>query len=212
MNYEKLSRGLRYYYDKNIIHKTSGKRYVYRFVCDLQNLLGYTAEELHAMLGVQPDTEDWARLPGAMPVETQHWDCDQEPSAVSSNGCSDGYNGGEIRTLTDFFFSFVTSRSWKEVALFHQWLQLLLCHALEQHGCWHRSQLCHEDIEMLWAWAFQLPVLPHKVFRLLNTAIWWVGFETKGWMRKPVMQQNHCSDSFSNIQSSLLPSYIMQFI
>ncbi|XP_058379092.1 protein C-ets-2 isoform X1 [Diceros bicornis minor] len=58
MNYEKLSRGLRYYYDKNIIHKTSGKRYVYRFVCDLQNLLGYTPEELHAILGVQPDTED----------------------------------------------------------------------------------------------------------------------------------------------------------
>lgn len=24
MNYEKLSRGLRYYYDKNIIHKTAG--------------------------------------------------------------------------------------------------------------------------------------------------------------------------------------------
>lgn len=40
MNYEKLSRGLRYYYDKNIIHKTAGKRYVYRFVCDLQTLLG----------------------------------------------------------------------------------------------------------------------------------------------------------------------------
>ncbi|XP_015197244.1 protein C-ets-2 [Lepisosteus oculatus] len=58
MNYEKLSRGLRYYYDKNIIHKTSGKRYVYRFVCDLHNLLGYSAEELHVMLGVQPDTED----------------------------------------------------------------------------------------------------------------------------------------------------------
>uniref|UniRef100_A0A8C5BLF2 ETS1-related protein n=1 Tax=Gadus morhua TaxID=8049 RepID=A0A8C5BLF2_GADMO len=34
MNYEKLSRGLRYYYHKNIIHKTAGKRYVYRFVCD----------------------------------------------------------------------------------------------------------------------------------------------------------------------------------
>lgn len=41
MNYEKLSRGLRYYYDKNIIHKTAGKRYVYRFVCDLQGLLGW---------------------------------------------------------------------------------------------------------------------------------------------------------------------------
>uniref|UniRef100_A0A673VUA9 ETS domain-containing protein n=1 Tax=Salmo trutta TaxID=8032 RepID=A0A673VUA9_SALTR len=36
MNYEKLSRGLRYYYDKNIIHKNAGKRFVYRFVCDLQ--------------------------------------------------------------------------------------------------------------------------------------------------------------------------------
>ncbi|XP_032835416.2 protein c-ets-1-B-like [Petromyzon marinus] len=58
MNYEKLSRGLRYYYDKNIVHKTSGKRYVYRFVCDLQSLLGYSPEELHAMLGVTPDSDE----------------------------------------------------------------------------------------------------------------------------------------------------------
>ncbi|XP_048861304.1 protein C-ets-1 isoform X3 [Brienomyrus brachyistius] len=58
MNYEKLSRGLRYYYDKNIIHKTSGKRYVYRFVCDLKSLLGYAPEELHAMLDVKPDTDE----------------------------------------------------------------------------------------------------------------------------------------------------------
>ncbi|XP_066465358.1 ETS translocation variant 2 [Eleutherodactylus coqui] len=39
MNYEKLSRGLRYYYHKNIIHKTGGQRYVYKFVCNLQDLL-----------------------------------------------------------------------------------------------------------------------------------------------------------------------------
>ncbi|XP_075696582.1 ETS translocation variant 2 [Rhinoderma darwinii] len=39
MNYEKLSRGLRYYYHKNIIHKTGGQRYVYKFVCDLPDLL-----------------------------------------------------------------------------------------------------------------------------------------------------------------------------
>ncbi|CAN0216264.1 unnamed protein product [Lampetra planeri] len=58
MNYEKLSRGLRYYYDKNIVHKTSGKRYVYRFVCDLQSLLGYSPEELHAMLDVTPDSDE----------------------------------------------------------------------------------------------------------------------------------------------------------
>ncbi|XP_040354423.1 ETS translocation variant 4 isoform X4 [Ixodes scapularis] len=58
MNYEKLSRGLRYYYDKNIIHKTAGKRYVYRFVCDLQALLGYTPEELHAMVELKPEKKD----------------------------------------------------------------------------------------------------------------------------------------------------------
>jgi hypothetical protein len=50
MNYEKLSRGLRYYYDKNIILKTAGKRYLYRFVCDLQGLLGYSPDEVHAMV------------------------------------------------------------------------------------------------------------------------------------------------------------------
>ena len=55
MNYEKLSRGLRYYYDKNIILKTGGKRYVYRFVCDLQGLLGYTPEEIHAMVDFRPE-------------------------------------------------------------------------------------------------------------------------------------------------------------
>ncbi|VDK27269.1 unnamed protein product [Gongylonema pulchrum] len=31
MNYDKLSRALRYYYDKNIMTKVHGKRYVYRF-------------------------------------------------------------------------------------------------------------------------------------------------------------------------------------
>ncbi|KAK1155218.1 protein c-ets-1-B-like [Acipenser oxyrinchus oxyrinchus] len=53
MNYEKMSRGMRYYYHKNIIHKTGGKRYVYRFVCDVQSMLGKSAEELHASLNVR---------------------------------------------------------------------------------------------------------------------------------------------------------------
>lgn len=54
MNYEKLSRGLRYYYHKNIIHKTAGKRYVYRFVCDVQGMLGKTAHEVFASLNISP--------------------------------------------------------------------------------------------------------------------------------------------------------------
>ena len=42
-------------YDKNIISKTSGKRYVYRFVCDLQSLLGYTPDQFFNLIGVTPD-------------------------------------------------------------------------------------------------------------------------------------------------------------
>lgn len=34
MNYDKLSRSLRYYYDKKIIQKVNGERYVYRFCCN----------------------------------------------------------------------------------------------------------------------------------------------------------------------------------
>jgi len=57
MNYEKLSRGLRYYYDKNIILKTAGKRYIYRFVCDIHGLLGLTPDQVHAMVGLVPVCE-----------------------------------------------------------------------------------------------------------------------------------------------------------
>lgn len=46
MNYEKLSRALRYYYDGDMISKVNGKRFVYKFVCDLKQLLGYSATEL----------------------------------------------------------------------------------------------------------------------------------------------------------------------
>jgi hypothetical protein len=54
MNYEKLSRGLRYYYDKNIIHKTPGRRYVYRFVCNMQAITGRSPAELFAEYGLSP--------------------------------------------------------------------------------------------------------------------------------------------------------------
>lgn len=68
MNYEKLSRGLRYYYHKNIIHKTAGKRYVYRFVCDVQGMLGKTAQEVLTSLNVLP-TESWQQGTGVMVAE-----------------------------------------------------------------------------------------------------------------------------------------------
>ena len=50
MNYEKLSRALRYYYDGDMISKVHGKRFVYKFVCDLKDLLGYSAEDLSKLV------------------------------------------------------------------------------------------------------------------------------------------------------------------
>jgi hypothetical protein len=70
MNYEKLSRALRYYYDGDMISKVQGKRwarfklkiyffltiqnlnfrFVYKFVCNLKELIGYDAEELSKLV------------------------------------------------------------------------------------------------------------------------------------------------------------------
>lgn len=50
MNYDKLSRALRYYYDGDMITKVHGKRFVYKFVCDLKSLLGFSPKELAALV------------------------------------------------------------------------------------------------------------------------------------------------------------------
>nr|NP_524523.2 Ets at 97D, isoform A [Drosophila melanogaster]Q04688.2 RecName: Full=DNA-binding protein Ets97D; Short=D-elg [Drosophila melanogaster]AAF56638.1 Ets at 97D, isoform A [Drosophila melanogaster]ABF17915.1 FI01018p [Drosophila melanogaster] len=50
MNYEKLSRALRYYYDGDMISKVSGKRFAYKFDCDLKLLIGYDANELSTLV------------------------------------------------------------------------------------------------------------------------------------------------------------------
>lgn len=53
MNYEKLSRALRYYYDGDMISKVHNKRFVYKFVCNLQQLIGYNAKELALLVAGQ---------------------------------------------------------------------------------------------------------------------------------------------------------------
>ncbi|XP_022415132.1 ETS translocation variant 3-like protein isoform X2 [Delphinapterus leucas] len=48
MNYDKLSRALRYYYNKRILHKTKGKRFTYKFNFSKLIVVNYPLWELRA--------------------------------------------------------------------------------------------------------------------------------------------------------------------
>ncbi|XP_055320536.1 DNA-binding protein Ets97D-like [Sitodiplosis mosellana] len=63
MNYEKLSRALRYYYDGDMISKVSGKRFVYKFICDLKQLTGYSAQQLSDLVNSVPRQPKARRYP-----------------------------------------------------------------------------------------------------------------------------------------------------
>nr|XP_061803056.1 ETS translocation variant 5-like [Nerophis lumbriciformis] len=60
MNYDKLSRSLRYYYEKGIMQKVAGERYVYKFVCNPEALFSLAFPERHR-LSLKPDPD--SRLP-----------------------------------------------------------------------------------------------------------------------------------------------------
>lgn len=69
MNYDKLSRALRYYYGGNMISKVNGKRFVYKFVCDIKELIGYDAQELSDMVNGVPRQPRPRRYPNGYPEE-----------------------------------------------------------------------------------------------------------------------------------------------
>ncbi|CAG06603.1 unnamed protein product, partial [Tetraodon nigroviridis] len=57
MNYDKLSRSLRYYYEKGIMQKVAGERYVYKFVCNLEALFSMAfPDNQRPSLKSDPDT------------------------------------------------------------------------------------------------------------------------------------------------------------
>nr|XP_057907387.1 ETS translocation variant 5-like [Doryrhamphus excisus]XP_057907389.1 ETS translocation variant 5-like [Doryrhamphus excisus] len=62
MNYDKLSRSLRYYYEKGIMQKVAGERYVYKFVCNPQALFSLAFPD-NQRPSLKPDPD--APLPAA---------------------------------------------------------------------------------------------------------------------------------------------------
>ncbi|XP_030613687.1 ETS translocation variant 5a isoform X2 [Archocentrus centrarchus] len=95
MNYDKLSRSLRYYYEKGIMQKVAGERYVYKFVCDPEALFSMAfPDNQRPSLKADPDS-----LPGldddTMPLthydETAPYLLDGGEQCVAGLPFSDGY-------------------------------------------------------------------------------------------------------------------------
>lgn len=76
MNYEKLSRALRYYYDGDMISKVSGKRFAYKFDCDLKMLIGYDAKELSKLVNEKKYVDEFFTLNEEKPQEDAQSDDD----------------------------------------------------------------------------------------------------------------------------------------
>uniref|UniRef100_A0A8C3RSZ5 ETS variant transcription factor 3 like n=1 Tax=Chelydra serpentina TaxID=8475 RepID=A0A8C3RSZ5_CHESE len=70
MNYDKLSRALRYYYNKRILHKTKGKRFTYKFNFSKLIFVNYPLWDVRypsppLLMGVRPSFGDpCGALPG----------------------------------------------------------------------------------------------------------------------------------------------------
>ena len=85
MNYEKLSRGLRYYYDKNILEKTQGKRYVYNFICDLGSMLKTKPEDMHKTLGVVSKSETTTTNNSSTSINIENSSASASSSSLPNN-------------------------------------------------------------------------------------------------------------------------------
>ena len=74
MNYDKLSRSLRYYYEKGIMQKVSGERYVYRFVCNPEALFNLAFPDgIRPLLKPQCSQPDKLTNHRLLHSETEHY-------------------------------------------------------------------------------------------------------------------------------------------
>jgi len=69
MNYDKLSRAIRYYYDKKIMHKVHGKRYVYRFNFD--TISKYLGSDASAVARTNTDMSNATQAQNGVKTETK---------------------------------------------------------------------------------------------------------------------------------------------
>lgn len=89
MNYDKLSRSLRYYYEKGIMQKVNGERYVYRFVCDPDALFNMAYGHLTSK---QADQQHQLALSLAKSSPESH--SHSQPLRVQKSTAVDYYDSG----------------------------------------------------------------------------------------------------------------------
>ncbi|KAI7806562.1 putative ETS domain-containing transcription factor ERF [Triplophysa rosa] len=80
MNYDKLSRALRYYYNKRILHKTKGKRFTYKFNFNKLVLVNYPYIDMGSSAPPVP-TGPHFRFPSSTPSDMQVSDVLRSPSS-----------------------------------------------------------------------------------------------------------------------------------
>ncbi|XP_058499246.1 ETS domain-containing protein Elk-1 isoform X2 [Solea solea] len=95
MNYNKLSRALRYYYDKNIIKKVSGQNFVYKFVSQPDPSL---PEETEALKNDNVDAGNQSKCPGGVSPACPSKTLPQRSSPKSSR--NDYMRSGLYSTFT----------------------------------------------------------------------------------------------------------------
>eukprot|EP00075_Anas_platyrhynchos_P017428 XP_027306681.1 ETS translocation variant 1 isoform X4 [Anas platyrhynchos] len=93
MNYDKLSRSLRYYYEKGIMQKVAGERYVYKFVCDPEALFSMAFPDNQRPL-LKTDMERHINEEDTVPLS--HFD--ESMVYVQDGGCCNThpYNEGYV--------------------------------------------------------------------------------------------------------------------
>uniref|UniRef100_A0A4W3HHV8 ETS variant transcription factor 1 n=1 Tax=Callorhinchus milii TaxID=7868 RepID=A0A4W3HHV8_CALMI len=86
MNYDKLSRSLRYYYEKGIMQKVAGERYVYKFVCDPEALFSMAFPDNQRPV-LKTDMERHINEEDTVPLS--HFD--ENIAFIQDNGCCNSH-------------------------------------------------------------------------------------------------------------------------
>ncbi|XP_035244851.1 ETS domain-containing protein Elk-4 isoform X3 [Anguilla anguilla] len=99
MNYDKLSRALRYYYDKNIIRKVNGQKFVYRFVSYPDVLSGEAAAR------VEGGGEPLGSERGPTQQDKEGGAGDEEAGTAGTAGTGGGHGSGKPPSRNDYIHS-----------------------------------------------------------------------------------------------------------